>query len=338
MKSPWYLLSTCVLVSGSVSGYQAYPQQAGDLVFRDSKGQIYGRDGTGLAMATDHPGHVGVSIGNGQVVEALGYGQWLIPNVAGEVMVTPLAASPGVHSFYEEWSDSGAYDGIEDHGHMGAKTHGNLLTNPYAATLRSNIVLLAMAQVGQGYDNGFGQQKGPGNDEWTCCGLAEKVYESCAGQTPKYGTAYGDASQYAGGLNITPDGYVWHSDPFSFFYENSVEFSQIPSNLLLGRIFGDFPFIGYFIFFPYSQFQQATLMDSFTERPAPPVISSVLFTNGLFHFTLTSRPGWNYVVEASTNLMNWVMVYSNTATGTAIEFTDTNAANFRERFYRSLVQ
>ena len=43
-------------------------------------------------MATSHPGHVGIYVGNGQIAHALGTSWWFVPDVSGEVMVTPLAA------------------------------------------------------------------------------------------------------------------------------------------------------------------------------------------------------------------------------------------------------
>ena len=62
MKKQWCVLCACVLVTCAGSAYQDYPQQIGDLVFRDSDGQIYGRDGIGFSLATSHPGHVGIYI------------------------------------------------------------------------------------------------------------------------------------------------------------------------------------------------------------------------------------------------------------------------------------
>jgi cell wall-associated NlpC family hydrolase len=110
--------------------YQDYPQAIGDLVYRDSDRQIYGRDGADFSTAISHPGHVGIYVGNGQIVHAIATSIWFIPDVSGEIMLSPLAASSGVHSFYEDWGEE---DGVEDHGHMGAKAHGNLLTNVNAA-------------------------------------------------------------------------------------------------------------------------------------------------------------------------------------------------------------
>ena len=280
----WCILcvGAALLSAGRVGAYQDYPQAVGDLVYRDSYSssdglrQIYGRDGVSTSMAIHHPGHVGVYVGSGQVAESLATTVWLGVPTAGEVMLTPLHASAGVHSFYEDWSDAGTYDGIEDHGHMGAKTHGGLASNANALTLRQNIVMLALNQVGEGYDNNFSDQKGPGADQWTCVGFAEAVYEYCAGQAlPANYPSYGDQSQYAGGLNITPDGYEFHFIDVICYYQNRVEFSEIPTTMLVGRQFGG----TYYVFFPYTQFEQGTLVDSFAQSAPPtppgPVISSL---------------------------------------------------------------
>ena len=73
MKSWWRILcvGAALLSAVRVGAYQDYPQAIGDLVYRDSDHQIYGRDGVSTSMAISHPGHVGVYVGSGQVAEAL---------------------------------------------------------------------------------------------------------------------------------------------------------------------------------------------------------------------------------------------------------------------------
>jgi hypothetical protein len=41
-----------------------------------------------------------------------------------------------------------------------------------------------------------------------------------------------------------------------------------------------------------------------------------------------------YTLQCSTNLHDWNILYSTNGTGTSIELYDTNAASFRQRFYR----
>lgn len=51
-----------------------------------------------------------------------------------------------------------------------------------------------------------------------------------------------------------------------------------------------------------------------------------------FSFLVSGIIGFNYVVQASTNLSNWVTLSTNIAPYT---FVDTNAATFSHRYYRT---
>jgi hypothetical protein len=75
-------------------------------------------------------------------------------------------------------------------------------------------------------------------------------------------------------------------------------------------------------------------------EPAPVTLESAGYVNGQFALTLAGVPGYEpavsgttYVIEASTDLVNWIPVYTNTAPFT---FVDTNAGQFSQRFYRSV--
>ncbi|HWH70062.1 MAG TPA: hypothetical protein VNT26_11805, partial [Candidatus Sulfotelmatobacter sp.] len=50
-------------------------------------------------------------------------------------------------------------------------------------------------------------------------------------------------------------------------------------------------------------------------------------------FSISIQPGFRYAVEASTNLMNWVSVATNT--GSCL-FEDSEASQFPRRYYRSV--
>lgn len=67
--------------------------------------------------------------------------------------------------------------------------------------------------------------------------------------------------------------------------------------------------------------------------PTPPQISgSFVVTNGTFQLTVSS-PSVPTIIQASTNLVNWISIYTNTPPFT---FTDPNASNFTSRFYRAV--
>ena len=55
--------------------------------------------------------------------------------------------------------------------------------------------------------------------------------------------------------------------------------------------------------------------------------------SGQYALAVAGVPGYKYVVQASTNLVNWVPLQTNTAPFT---FVDANAGKFRQRYYRSV--
>ena len=56
------------------------------------------------------------------------------------------------------------------------------------------------------------------------------------------------------------------------------------------------------------------------------------YANGQYSFTVAGTTGFQYVVQASTNLVNWVSVATNTA---PFNFVDSQAGQFQQRFYRA---
>ena len=51
-------------------------------------------------------------------------------------------------------------------------------------------------------------------------------------------------------------------------------------------------------------------------------------------FQIAGLEGRSYIIQASTNLVNWVNLSTNLATGGTINFTDPNPAHPPTRFYR----
>ncbi len=62
-------------------------------------------------------------------------------------------------------------------------------------------------------------------------------------------------------------------------------------------------------------------------------LAPAIQAGGQYAFTVAGVPGYKYVVQASTNLINWVPVQTNIAPFT---FADANAGKFSQRFYRSV--
>ncbi len=68
----------------------------------------------------------------------------------------------------------------------------------------------------------------------------------------------------------------------------------------------------------------------------PPELSNVILTNGVFQMCVKgySLPG-KLVIEASTNLLEWLPVFTNSTTTNLMFFTDTS--NGSSRFYRAVL-
>jgi len=60
-------------------------------------------------------------------------------------------------------------------------------------------------------------------------------------------------------------------------------------------------------------------------------------SNGSFRFTLAGSPGSSYVIQASTDLVQWATVETNALFSGTLTFTDTNANSFTRRFYRARI-
>lgn len=71
----------------------------------------------------------------------------------------------------------------------------------------------------------------------------------------------------------------------------------------------------------------------FPSAPSSPRLSSPFMWNGLFSFIVSGTYGDQCVVESSTDLINWNPVFTNSG---LFEFTDTNAMNQSQNFYRTI--
>jgi hypothetical protein len=58
------------------------------------------------------------------------------------------------------------------------------------------------------------------------------------------------------------------------------------------------------------------------------------FTNDVFQLRFAGSTGSNYVLQATTNLIDWTPIATNTAITNHFNFYDANATNYPYRFYR----
>ncbi len=72
---------------------------------------------------------------------------------------------------------------------------------------------------------------------------------------------------------------------------------------------------------------------------APPVIltnsTSLAFGNGLFGFNLTAAAGQTEVVDASTDLVTWLPIWTNTVGAGVLPFMDPQSETYSNHFYRA---
>jgi hypothetical protein len=87
------------------------------------------------------------------------------------------------------------------------------------------------------------------------------------------------------------------------------------------------------------RYDMVTVLGTAMTTTNPPANPAVLGSLGVdsanrFQFTITGSAGSNYVIQVSTNLSanNWISIYTNAAPFT---FTESNAANFPQGFYRA---
>ena len=65
-----------------------------------------------------------------------------------------------------------------------------------------------------------------------------------------------------------------------------------------------------------------------------PVLEAARVQTNQFRFTVSGWPGQKVIVQASTNLAQWVSIQTNTLAGTTLEFADPESANYSRRYYR----
>jgi hypothetical protein len=74
---------------------------------------------------------------------------------------------------------------------------------------------------------------------------------------------------------------------------------------------------------------------NFYPPPQPYLTRQTRLANGQFQFRLAGTSGESYILQASTNLLIWTNLLTNSAT--LYDFTDANATNYPRRFYRAVL-
>ncbi|MGO8928165.1 MAG: LamG-like jellyroll fold domain-containing protein [Limisphaerales bacterium] len=87
--------------------------------------------------------------------------------------------------------------------------------------------------------------------------------------------------------------------------------------------------VGQFLDTSTNNFYQAVMLSQ-----AEPQLGAPQLLNGAAQISVTGLTGQTYVIEGSTDLVNWVPIYTN---GSSFMFTDPSATNYQQRFYRALI-
>ena len=66
-------------------------------------------------------------------------------------------------------------------------------------------------------------------------------------------------------------------------------------------------------------------------------LTNSIYTNGAFQFSLNGLPASAYDIQASSNLIDWITIGTNSPFTGSLNFTDTNAATWDHRFYRARI-
>jgi Fibronectin type III domain len=72
---------------------------------------------------------------------------------------------------------------------------------------------------------------------------------------------------------------------------------------------------------------------SYAVPSAAAIFGKAVLSNKTLSVTVTGIPGYLYVIQASTDMVNWISLETNL---TPLMFTDTNASRYNKRFYRAL--
>ena len=66
------------------------------------------------------------------------------------------------------------------------------------------------------------------------------------------------------------------------------------------------------------------------------VLNPPQMTNGIAHLLLTGNNRENYVIQRSTNLVDWQSLSTNRTSNSTLSITDNQVTNAPQSFYRAL--
>ena len=253
----FYLATLAVIAAGVLFYFQpAKAMPIGTILYRTSaQGQLYGRGGQDDLMDFSNAsstlpklrincGHAGLYVGRidgaDMVLEAVNNGVQLTPakyfvnTKEGELLVGARFPRDSKNKI------------------------GGMGSSKFEIAIQAIAVFFKENKFG--YDFEFKNQKGPGDKQWTCVGLTEKIYESLGFEEDfLIDDLVYDPSKYF--INITPDGFdddevanPYNQDVFS----EAFEFSKISRRSFekKGYALGKLVDGNRYFFLPYTQYLQ----------------------------------------------------------------------------------
>jgi plastocyanin len=99
-----------------------------------------------------------------------------------------------------------------------------------------------------------------------------------------------------------------------------------------------FPYAGTYPYYDqYTGFTGTVVVKAPPPPPALILTSPARLPNGSFQCTVANLvTGKTFIIQASTNLVSWSGLYTNTAPAASYTYVDNGAAAFPRRFYRAL--
>ncbi|HTV43549.1 MAG TPA: hypothetical protein VMF08_23500 [Candidatus Sulfotelmatobacter sp.] len=191
--------------------------------------------------------------------------------------------------------------------------------------------------------NGIAEWNG---STWSALGSGVTGYNSLAGTNSVNALAMNGNILYAAGAFTNAGGVyaagiaAWNGSTwtnlgsgFNYPEENSIGYANAlfanGNDLYAG---GDFTFAGSK---PSTFIAHWNNQLDYYPPPNPYLTREAALPGGQFQFRLAGTSGESYILEASTNLVQWTSLLTNSAT--LYDFTDTNAAHFPNRFYRAVL-
>jgi hypothetical protein len=68
-----------------------------------------------------------------------------------------------------------------------------------------------------------------------------------------------------------------------------------------------------------------------------PVLTVKSLTNGILTLSASGQYGPDFTMQGSSNLLNWTSLYTTSSPALPLIWSDTNAYNYTNRYYRALL-